>query len=153
MTALALLSIRAGWFVISSEPTPRNPHELSSHATSCPSRSTGNTLNTPCARCSCCPRITWKASSRSPQGLGFSGGDCRRWTHEVRIPERVFIRTGHLQAVLAARSLVGASRPVEDLFNWCANEGADTIAFDHPSGDDFEELRRQCLEYIRKQIY
>lgn len=85
--------------------------------------------------------------------IGFSGGDSRRWTHEVRIPERVFIRTGHLQAVMAARSLVGASRPVEDLFKWCANEGADTIAFDHPSGDDFEELRRQCLEYIRKQIY
>jgi hypothetical protein len=89
----------------------------------------------------------------NPGPLGISCGDSRRWTHEVRIPGRVFVRTGHLQAVFASRSLVATSRPVENLFKWCSTEGVDNIAFDHPSGDDFEELRRQSLEYVRSRLY
>ena len=38
-----------------------------------------------------------------PGPIGLSGGDCRRWTHEVRIPDRIFFRGGHLQAAFAPR--------------------------------------------------
>jgi hypothetical protein len=89
----------------------------------------------------------------NPGPLGLSGGDRRGWTFEVRLPQRVFIRSVHLQAVFAARSLVGASRVIEGLFKWCANEHVDAIAFDNPSSPDFEELQRQCLEYMRRQLY
>jgi hypothetical protein len=91
----------------------------------------------------------------SPGPLGLSSGDedSRRWTHEVRLPGRVFLRSGHLQAVFASRSVIGASRPVEELFKWCAREGVDNIPFDNPSGDDFGELKRRCLEYMKEHIY
>jgi hypothetical protein len=93
----------------------------------------------------------------NPGPLGLAEGDTRgrppdprRWTHEVRLPDRVFVRTGHLQAVFAPSYLVKARRPIRDLFKWCDNEGVDTITFGHPSGEDCSELRRQCLEYMRK---
>ncbi len=89
----------------------------------------------------------------APGPLGLSGGDSRRWTHEIRVPGRVYLRTNHLQAVFASRSVVAANRPVEDLFKWCAGEGVDRVTFDHPAGDDFAELSRQSLDYIRARIY
>ena len=89
----------------------------------------------------------------APGPLGLSGGDCRRWTHEVRVPGRVHLRTNYIQAVFASRSVVAAHRPVEDLFKWCSREGVDRVAFDHPAGADFAELRRQSLDYIRSKIY
>lgn len=85
--------------------------------------------------------------------LGLEGGDSRRWTHEVRIPERVLVRTSPLQAVFAPGSLVGKNRAVEDLFKWCDAEGVDVVKYDHPENGDFDELRRTCLEYIQKQLF
>ncbi|MBL8228922.1 MAG: hypothetical protein JNL98_10610 [Bryobacterales bacterium] len=85
--------------------------------------------------------------------LGITGGDARRWTHEVRIPERVSLQTRHLQAVFAPRARVRASQPVKDLFQWCLANGVDTVMFDTPSGDEFETLRNECLGYIRRKLY
>jgi hypothetical protein len=86
--------------------------------------------------------------------LGLSGGDSRRWTHEVRLPNRVYIRTAHLQAVFATRTVVvEPTGAVERLFKWCARQGVDTVAFDHPKNGNFEELRRQSIEYIRRKLY
>jgi hypothetical protein len=90
---------------------------------------------------------------RLPGPIGLTGGDRRRWTHEVRIPNRVFVRSGHLQAVFAPTARVAADPEVESLFQWCATEGVDRICFDTPSGNDFEGLRRACLSYIRRGLY
>jgi hypothetical protein len=78
---------------------------------------------------------------RRPGPIGLTGGDRRRWTHEVRIPGRVFVFGGHLQAVFASRARVAADPDIEDLFQWCAEEGVDRIPFDAPRGDHFEALR------------
>jgi len=90
---------------------------------------------------------------RLPGPIGLTGGDRRRWTHEVRIPERVFVRGSHLQAVFAPKARVAADPEVRDLFQWCVGEGVDHISFDTPRRNDFEALRRECLGYIRRKLY
>jgi hypothetical protein len=89
---------------------------------------------------------------RRPGPIGLTRGDQRRWTHEVRIPDRVFVRGSHLQAVFASRARVAADPEIEGLFEWCAMEGVDRIIFDTPRGNDFEALRRECLAYIRRTL-
>jgi hypothetical protein len=84
--------------------------------------------------------------------IGLTEGDPRRWTHEVRIPDHVWIRGGHLQAVFAPKSQVAADPDIEDLFTWCVREGVDRIQFDAPRASDFEALRRECLAYIRRTL-
>jgi hypothetical protein len=90
---------------------------------------------------------------RRPGPIGLYGGDQRRWTHEVRIPDRVPLRGSHLQAVFAPKARIAANPAVEDLFQWCATEGVDHISFDTPRANDFEALRRECLAYIRRKLY
>ena len=90
---------------------------------------------------------------RRPGPIGLTGGDHRRWTHEVRIPDRVFVRGGHLQAVFAPTAQVARYPPVRSLFEWCEGEGVDSIAFAAPRRNDFEALRRECLAYIRQRLY
>jgi hypothetical protein len=88
-----------------------------------------------------------------PGPIGLTGGDHRRWTHEVRIPHRVFVRGGHLQAVFATTAQVADDPPVRSLFQWCEGEGVDSIAFAAPRRNDFEALQRECLGYIRQRLY
>lgn len=88
-----------------------------------------------------------------PGPLGLTGGDYRRWTHEVRIPDKVFVRGSHIQAVFAPRARVAGDPEIESLFQWCVGEGVDNIMFDTPRGNDFEALRRECLAYIRRKLY
>ena len=88
-----------------------------------------------------------------PGPIGLTGGDHRRWTHEVRIPDRVFVRGSHLQAVFSPRARVAADPEVEGLFQWCVREGVDRILFDTPRENDFEALRQECLAYIRRKLY
>src|ERR1035437_233103 len=88
-----------------------------------------------------------------PGPIGLTGGDHRRWTHEVRIPDRVFVRGSHLQAVFATTAQVARGSAVRSLFQWCEGEGVDSIAFATPRGNDFEALRRECLDYIRQRLY
>jgi hypothetical protein len=90
---------------------------------------------------------------RWPGPIGLSGGDHRRWTHEVRTPSGVFVRNGHLQAVFATTALVAQSLSVRRLFQWCDSEGVDSIAFAAPRRNAFEALRRECLGYIRQRLY
>jgi hypothetical protein len=88
-----------------------------------------------------------------PGPIGLTGGDQRRWTHEVRIRDQVFCRSSHLQAVFATRARVAADPEIEGLFQWCAGESVDRVLFDTPAGNDFEALRRACLDYIRGKLY
>ena len=84
--------------------------------------------------------------------IGLAGGDRRRWTHEVRIPDRVFVRTAQLQAVFARTALVGGDPAIENLFRWCELQGVDFLRFDTPRGNDFETLQRECALYIRRNL-
>ena len=88
-----------------------------------------------------------------PGPIGLAGGDQRRWTHEVRTPDKVFVRGSHLQAVFATTAQVAHNPPVRSLFRWCEAEGVDGIAFAAPRRNDFEALRRECLNYIRQRLY
>ncbi|MBI3679700.1 MAG: hypothetical protein HY235_04825 [Acidobacteria bacterium] len=88
---------------------------------------------------------------RWPGPIGLTGGDQRRWTHEVRIPSQVWVRTGHLQAVFAPTALVADSE-VERLLSWCESQGVDLITFDTPGNSGFETLQRECLDYIRRKL-
>jgi hypothetical protein len=85
--------------------------------------------------------------------LGLTGGDERRWTHEVRIPQRVYLRGAHLQAVFAPRARVAADSHIESLFSWCRREGIDRILLDTPRSDDFRALQDACLSYMRRELY
>jgi hypothetical protein len=88
-----------------------------------------------------------------PGPIELAGGDCRRWTHEVRIPNRVHVRgSQHLQAVFASRSRVAADPDIEALFAWCETEGVDRVSFDTPAGKDFAALKQSCLDYIRQKV-
>jgi hypothetical protein len=87
--------------------------------------------------------------------LGFSAGadeDRRVWTHEVRIPDRVFARSSHLEAVFAPKARVAADPGIENLFQWCLMENVNFIAFDIPRDGDFEGLRRECLAYVNRRL-
>ena len=88
-----------------------------------------------------------------PGPIGFTGGDQRRWTHEGRIRDQVFVRGSHLQAVFATKARVAADPEIESLFQWCAGESVDRIFLDRPGGNDFEALRRACLDYIRAKLH
>ncbi len=80
---------------------------------------------------------------------GLTGGDCRMWTHEVRIPADVELRSGHLQAVFAPVGRIAADPKIGRLFEWCQRERVDRVTFNTSRGNDFETLRRECVQYIR----
>lgn len=84
-----------------------------------------------------------------PIGL-TSPGDERRWTHEVRIPDRVLLRSKHLQAVFAPLERAAHDPATQELFRWCAEKGVDHFTLDAPRGGEFEALQKRCLDYIRK---
>jgi len=80
---------------------------------------------------------------RWPGPIGLTEGDQRRWTHEVRIPGRVFVRGSHLQAVFAPRARAAEDGPIGRLFEWCVENSVDHIDFEAPREEDFEGLRRE----------
>jgi hypothetical protein len=67
-----------------------------------------------------------------PGPIGLTDGDRRRWTHEVRIPDKVFVKSAHLQAAFARTALVSSQQEVENLFRWCELHGMDFVSFDTP---------------------
>jgi hypothetical protein len=84
----------------------------------------------------------------------LAGGDQRRWTHEVRVPDKVFLHNRHLQAVFAPKDRVAHDNDIEDFFEWCRTEGVDCISLNSPkSGRGFEMLQNECLAYIRRKLY
>jgi hypothetical protein len=84
--------------------------------------------------------------------IGLTRGDLSRWTHEVRIPQRVAVQTRHLQAVFAPESVVSRYPEVESLFAWCATQGVDTIPFAAPHGGEFEIMRDKCRDYTLSKL-
>lgn len=84
-----------------------------------------------------------------PLGLtGVTGDDARRWTHEVRIPERVQLRGPHLHAVFVPVSLAGAYPEIASLLSWCLAEQVEVVAYQTDDLEDFETLSRTCRDYL-----
>lgn len=83
--------------------------------------------------------------------IGLTGGDERRWTHEVRIPDRVGVRTRHLQAVI---TIVNRSRTpsIKAFLTWCKREGVDYVPCRASHDGDWEALRQAGLDYIRGKL-
>lgn len=79
--------------------------------------------------------------------------DPRVWTHEVRIAERLSIRTSHLQAVFAPANRVAIDPAIEALFVWCNDAGVDIELFDPAGENDFSALRAMSLSYFRRKLY
>lgn len=85
--------------------------------------------------------------------LGLSGGDNRMWTHEVRLAERVDLRSRHLRAVFAHRALPASNPAIQDLFKRCLSEGIDWVAYEGPEAGAFKTLQRECISYMQKKLY
>jgi hypothetical protein len=90
---------------------------------------------------------------RDPQyePIGLTGGDRRRWTHEVRLPEQVFLRTGYLQAIFVPISRV-ADPQIQTMVRWCEMQGVEYEAFQNSQEDDFEILKNACVDYIVRKL-
>ncbi len=83
-----------------------------------------------------------------PGPIGLSGGDRRRWTHEVRFPNRISLRN-HLRAVFLPISRI-ADEPIAELLTWCEATDVDYIPFNACRDDDFEKLLGACVDYIER---
>jgi hypothetical protein len=84
--------------------------------------------------------------------IGLSGGDARRWTHEVRIPREVRLDDGHLQALFVSVGSVEGDREIGLLDEWCRGQSIDTVYFDTPGGGAFDAMRRSSIEYLRRRL-
>lgn len=83
--------------------------------------------------------------------IGLTGGDCRRWTHEVRIPDEVLIKTGSLQAVFVPERAALIPK-FEPLLNWCESEGFDVEIYESDGSNVFDNLQRLCIDYVRREL-
>lgn len=86
-----------------------------------------------------------------PGPIGLIGGDRRRWTHEVRIPYELHIRTGYLEAVFVSISR-SADPSIHKLLRWCEQSGVEVVHFHSSRANDFETLKRECVDYIIRKL-
>lgn len=79
--------------------------------------------------------------------FGLKGGDCRTATFEVRIPERVPLRTPHLRAVFVRE---GYEAPeLSELFA----AGVTIVNYPAPDdGDFFNALKKSCINFIHEHL-
>ncbi|MCK5798429.1 MAG: hypothetical protein KAI47_14660 [Deltaproteobacteria bacterium] len=71
--------------------------------------------------------------------VGLTDGDRRRWTHEVRIQDRLSILGSehHIEAVFVVRSR-GYDPEIERYLTWCEETGVSYRVVDEPGGDRHE---------------
>jgi len=81
----------------------------------------------------------------------ITGGDSRRWTHEVRIGNDVSMNDGHLEAVFIVRDRA-ADQHIEDFLTWARKSKVPIIAFNAPRSGVFDEMKQQCINYIEDLI-
>lgn len=89
---------------------------------------------------------------RTAGPIGLTGGDARRWTHEVRIPTAVPLDRNHLKALFVSVAAVEGDAEIGLLDEWCRGQAIDTVYIDTPGRDDFEALRRQSISYLRQRL-
>jgi len=86
-----------------------------------------------------------------PGPIGLSGGDRRRWTHEVRLPGEVALRNCHLQVVFVPRA-IALNKPVKAFLKWCHSEGIQVEIYDSGRDNDFDKLLQACSAYLAKLL-
>ncbi|MBL8217304.1 MAG: hypothetical protein JNK87_41675 [Bryobacterales bacterium] len=85
--------------------------------------------------------------------IGLTGTDPRCWTHDVRIPESVPVRSvPYLEAVFVPRARA-VNPEIASLLEWCIREAKEVRTFDAPTGDDFRTLQQECIRYIEEKLY
>jgi hypothetical protein len=87
-----------------------------------------------------------------PGPIGLTGGDARRWTHEVRIPVSVPVDQRHLQALFVPKGIVNRDPEIERLDEWCREQSIDTVYFNSPGLGEFDAMRNLSIEYLRGRL-
>ena len=85
-----------------------------------------------------------------PSPIGLIGGDRRHWTHEVRIREKLSLRT-HLDAVFSVTGRTNDPR-IRGFLRHCRSVGVHVEAFGAPRDHEFEVLERRCIAYLRRSL-
>lgn len=88
----------------------------------------------------------------SPGPIGLKGGDRRRWTHEVRLPDQVPIRSPFLQAVFIPRSRALPDEHTLRFLMWCESERVDQITYPAARQPDFAALQSACIRYLWNRL-
>ena len=101
------------------------------------------------------PKYRSRRDRREQEGMMVQTDASRHDWLEGRRPMPTILGwiEAHLQAVFAPRARVAADPDIEALFVWCRIEQVDTVVFDVSHGNDFETLKRECLGYIRRELY
>ncbi|MDA8134274.1 MAG: hypothetical protein M0T82_06585 [Desulfobacteraceae bacterium] len=87
-----------------------------------------------------------------PSPVNITGGDRRRWTHEVRIasPIPIYDPTG-IEAVFLMKNRL-TEPGIEDFLTYCNNHGILSITFDSPLNQAFDEMKQLCIAHIEGKI-
>ncbi len=82
----------------------------------------------------------------------LTGGDRRRWTHEVRIasPIPVYEPTG-IEAVFLMKDRL-TDPEIENFLTYCKTHGILRIRFDAPFDQAFDTMKKLCISYIEDKI-
>ena len=87
-----------------------------------------------------------------PCCIGLTGGDQRRWTHEVRIPDQVELMGGHLEAVFVSDA--AAKEPaIKSFLEKCEVQEVQYFTFPSAGRDEYERMHQLCLDFIEQTIY
>ena len=81
--------------------------------------------------------------------VGLTGGDERRWTHEVRIRDRLIVRE-NLEAVFLPKARF-RDPIIEPLLTWCKEHNVPIESFEVPRDGQFEKLQKACLGYLHRR--
>ena len=87
-----------------------------------------------------------------PCCIGLTGGDQRRWTHEVRIPGQVELMGGHLEAVFISDAVAKQST-IKSFLEKCEVERVHYFTFPSAGRDEYDRMHQLCLDYIEHTIY
>ena len=87
-----------------------------------------------------------------PCCIGLTGGDQRRWTHEVRIPDQVELMGGHLEAVFISDAAAKEST-IKSFLEKCEVESVQYFTFPSAGRDEYDRMHQLCLDYIEHKIY
>lgn len=81
----------------------------------------------------------------------MQGGDQRRWTFEVRFPNRISIHN-ELLAVFRPKSLAGLDWVMRQSAEWRATGVEVLPPYDSPDGFDSGQLLKENIEYLVRRL-
>ena len=82
--------------------------------------------------------------------FGLEGGDARRYTHEVRILDKVSVKN-NLEAVFLVRGRA-AEPKIEKYLEWCEDSDVHYEEISTPRRGEFRAIKRACERYIRRKL-